>query len=343
MENGKGLRRVVVLASRNPDKLREMKQLSAGLPFDVRPASDWPGLPDVLEDGTSALANARRKALVTAAYTGEIAVADDTALQVRALGGLPDIFAARFAGPEASYADNTALLLDLMRDVPDGHREACFLSATVWIDPRPAAVGAGPPRTGDSDGRWLHNPFARAIHIGDPTDEDRFWNGLADRGAAWRAYAARLAAEITVRGVDQERLASVRDDLTAAYLAGGRPAGVDPGALRLPDTRIWTAQGRDDLVPRTEVAPTGLPADAPGRADAAPVWCELSAQGRLWGEITRSAQGGRGFGYDPVFRPDGCDRALADLNPDEKNALSHRGRALRKLFDAARGAYGLRP
>ena len=75
-------------------------------------------------------------ALVTAAYTGEIAMADDTALQVRELNGLPDVFAARFSGEGATYTSNASLLLELMRDVPDGSRQARFATACVWIDPR---------------------------------------------------------------------------------------------------------------------------------------------------------------------------------------------------------------
>ncbi|MBK6900174.1 MAG: hypothetical protein IPH09_13265, partial [bacterium] len=70
--------------------------------------------------------NATRKAVVAAAFTGEIAVADDTSLCVRALNDLPDVFAARFAGPGATYADNCRLLSELMRAVPDGFRHAVF-------------------------------------------------------------------------------------------------------------------------------------------------------------------------------------------------------------------------
>ena len=83
----------VVLASRNQDKVRELKQVFEGMPFKMLSAGDYPGLPDVIEDGTTIMGNATRKAMVTAAYTGEIALADDTSLQVRELNGFPDIFA----------------------------------------------------------------------------------------------------------------------------------------------------------------------------------------------------------------------------------------------------------
>lgn len=56
-------------------------------------------------------------------------------------------------------------------------------------------------------------------------------------------------------------------------------------------------------------------------------------EGRVDGEILTEAAGSQGFGYDPVFRPDGWDKSFAEASPQEKNAISHRGRAVRKLFD----------
>ena len=132
-----GERRKVVLASRNRDKIRELIEVFEGMPFDIVSAEDYPGLPEVIEDGTTIEGNATRKALITAAYTGEIALADDTSLQVRELIGWPDIFAARFSGPGATYASNAQLVVDLMAAVPDDCRQARFATACVWIDPRP--------------------------------------------------------------------------------------------------------------------------------------------------------------------------------------------------------------
>ncbi len=87
--------RKLVLASRNADKVGELREMCEGMPFEVTSAADYPGLPEVIEDGTTILGNATRKAIITAAFTGEIALADDTSLQVRELVGWPDIFAAR--------------------------------------------------------------------------------------------------------------------------------------------------------------------------------------------------------------------------------------------------------
>jgi len=331
--------RVVVLASRNPDKLREMRELTEGLPFDIRSAADYPDLPDIIEDGTTILGNASRKAIATAAYTGEISVADDTSLRVRALENLPDIFAARFAGPDATYSDNSELLTDLMRDVPDGFREASFVSAVAWVDPRPSDVARGAFVDGDARGRWLHDPFARAIHIKDPAAEDDFWSGISDRRAAWESYVSWALPLHPAPGIDAGRIEGLIERLTAPLRDGRRPADAPWSAIRLPDTRIWTAVGRDDARVRTTVSPTGLPAEAPGRETNQQIWCEISAEGRVWGDIIRHPRGDRGFGYDPVFKPRDMDRTLAELEPAEKNALSHRGRALGKLIDAVRESY----
>ncbi len=333
-----GERRIVVLASRNAHKVEELRQLCAELPFDVRPASDWPGLPDVIEDGTTILGNATRKAVATAAYTGEIAVADDTSLCVQALNGLPDVFAARFAGPGCSYQDNCDLMSDMMADVPDGQRQAWFSTAAVWVDPRPDSTTSD---TGPEVAvRWMHDPYRRSIHVADIEDEDAYWNELSDRRAAWDAYVAPRLEPSAAVGVDNDRLREILTGLTGPSRHGGRPLDSDPEHLRLPDTRLWTAAGPDEENALTRIAPTGLPADAPGRAVNAPVWRELSCTGRVIGEIVRSPRGTRGFGYDPVFRPLDSDRTLAEMGSDEKNALSHRGRAMRRLLAGVAAVYG---
>ncbi len=330
-------RRRIVLASRNADKLREMRELCAGLPFEIVSALDYPGLPEVVEDGTTALGNASRKAIATAAWTGEIAVADDTAFQVSALNDLPDIFASRFAGPDATYADNVDLLLALLRDVPDGHRQARFITAAVWVDPRPRAGGGPPPAAvPEGDTRWLHNPFARAIEVKDPAREAAYWDSFGDRPPGLGGVPGALGRHPRHARRRRARLRETFDRLLAPLPGAWCCDGAAPPALRLPDTRIWTTDGPDGtLPPPTLTAPSGLSPEAPGRGVNEPVWLEISAAGRLVGEVTREPVGWGGFGYDPLFRPHGSDRTLAELEPEAKNAISHRGRALRRLLSAA--------
>ncbi len=334
-------KRTIVLASRNRDKIREMSELCAGLPFDVKSTADYPGLPDVIEDGTTAVGNASRKAIVTAAFTGEIAVADDTTFQIRALNALPDIFAARFAGPDATYADNAALAVEMLRDVPDDQRQARFETAMVWVDPcpgGPASADRQAPRPATQ--RWLVNPFARAIHVYDQAQEAGFWNRLSDHQEVWRQYRTAREAMPAVPGVDLRKSREILDRLLAP-VESGEAAAVGEGMMQLPDPRIWAVSGPHETEAATLVTPAGLPADAPGRAVNEPVWYEIAAEGRLLGELTRQPLGTKGFGYDPVFRVADDHRTLAEYEPHEKNAISHRGRAMRRLMRAVCAAYGL--
>ena len=182
-----------VLATANPDKAREIALLLAGVELVPRPTD----VPDVEETGATLEENARLKALALVEATGEAAVADDTGLEVAALGGRRGGGCSRHAGPGATYADNVErLLADL-----EGH---------------------------------------------------------AERRARFRTVAL----------------------------------------ARFPDGH------------------------------------EVVADGVVDGEIARWPRGDSGFGYDPVFVPDGGGgRTFAEMSADEKNALSHRGRAFRALAE----------
>ncbi|MCB1183772.1 hypothetical protein KDM41_10075 [bacterium] len=336
-----GEARKVVLASRNADKVRELRELFAGAPFEVVSAADYPGLPEVIEDGTTILGNATRKALITAAYTGEIAVADDTSLQVRELVGWPDIFAARFSGPDATYESNARLVLELMRDVPAGYRQARFATACCWIDPRPELVAYDVRRPATR--RWLRNPWLRAIELQDKADEWSYWNGFVDRAAAWRDYATAMQADLAGHGHDKSRLRQVADGLLGSVPElSGAPVTVPAGQMRVPDSRIWAVEGPDtEEPPLTRIAPSGLDPEAPGRAVNDEFWLEIATEGKLLGTITDQPIGGGGFGYDPIFRVGEGQRTLAEMEPDEKNAISHRGRALKRMLKTVARAYGL--
>jgi XTP/dITP diphosphohydrolase len=181
----------LVLATANPDKAVEIAALLAGFEVVPRP----PEVPDVEETADTLEGNARLKASALVEATGEAAVADDTGLEVDALGGRPGVWAARYAGEGATYADNVAKLLAEL-------------------------------------------------------------DGVGDRTARFRTVAVAC----------------------------------------LPDGT------------------------------------ELVAEGEVSGRIALTPQGTGGFGYDPVFVPDGGDgRTFAEMSAEEKQAISHRGRAIRAL------------
>ena len=115
----------LVLASANPDKAAEIAAILAGHELLPRP----PDVPDVDETGTTLEENARLKAVALVEATGQAAVADDTGLEVRALGGAPGVYSARYAGEDASYADNVAKLLGALDGIED--RRARFRTVAL--------------------------------------------------------------------------------------------------------------------------------------------------------------------------------------------------------------------
>jgi XTP/dITP diphosphohydrolase len=187
----------LVIASRNRWKVREIRAICADWPVEwlTHEQLSWP---DVEETGSSYLENALLKARTVAEATGEAALADDSGIEVDALGGAPGPRSARYAGEGASDDENLRALLRAVAGVP------------------------GPGRT-----------------------------------ARYRAVAA-----------------------------------------------VGFSDGRE-------------------------VW----AEGICEGILRARPSGTGGFGYDPIFEPVGWDRTMAELSPEEKDRISHRGRALRALRD----------
>jgi XTP/dITP diphosphohydrolase len=186
----------LVIASRNAGKIREIRRICADWPVEWLTSEDleWP---DVEETEDTYLGNASLKARAVAEATGIPALADDSGIEVDALGGAPGPRSARYAGEGASDERNLAALLGALAGIPSGGRTARYRAV--------AAV-------------------------------------------AW--------------------------------------------------------PGRDDVV-----------------------WAEATCEGTLLGK----PRGDGGFGYDPAFLPEGWDRTMAELEPAEKDRISHRGRSLRAL------------
>jgi XTP/dITP diphosphohydrolase len=116
----------LVLATNNRDKAREITAMLAGLDVEVSTLADYPGFPATIEDGDTLQANALKKAREARDYTSLSALADDTGLEVDALDGAPGVYSARFAGDNATYAENCAKLLREMQNVPHAKRGARF-------------------------------------------------------------------------------------------------------------------------------------------------------------------------------------------------------------------------
>jgi len=123
--------RELVLATRNRNKVLELVALLSDLGITIRTLDEFLDAPDVVEDGDTCEANAVKKASVIAEFTGLPAVADDTGLEVDALGGRPGVYAARYAGEDATYEDNCRKLLRELMGVPREQRTARFLTVAA--------------------------------------------------------------------------------------------------------------------------------------------------------------------------------------------------------------------
>jgi len=190
----------VVLASANPDKAAEIRAIVGdAIELVPRPAH----VPDVVEDGETLADNARLKAVALSDATGLAAIADDTGLEVDALGGAPGVRAARYAGEHASYDDNVTKLLDALDAVADSQRTARFRTVALLRFPdgreliadgvvegqiarhRQGANGFGYDPVfvpNEGDGRSFAEMDADEKHA------------ISHRGRALRALAAQLSA-----------------------------------------------------------------------------------------------------------------------------------------------------
>jgi XTP/dITP diphosphohydrolase len=136
--------RELVLATRNHNKVRELLALLDDLGITIHTLDEFPDAPDVVEDGDTCEANAVKKARAIAEFTGLPSVADDTGLEVDALGGRPGVYAARYAGEDATYEDNCRKLLQELTGVPRKQRTARFLTvAAIALSPDGIRVARG--------------------------------------------------------------------------------------------------------------------------------------------------------------------------------------------------------
>jgi len=125
----------LLIATTNQNKLREYAGIFAGLPIELRTLRDLGIADDVEETGTTFAENARLKAEFYAASAGLATLADDSGLEVHALGGEPGVFSHRYAGPDATDADRNALLLKKLQGVPLHARLARFVCAIALARP----------------------------------------------------------------------------------------------------------------------------------------------------------------------------------------------------------------
>lgn len=145
----------IVFATNNQDKLKEVRHILHNVPLDLVSQAEL-GVPEVPENAPTFVENAIIKARHASAFTGLPAIADDSGLEVDALNGRPGVYSARYAGDNASYADNRAKLLQDLINVAAEKRTARFQTLVVYIrhanDPTPCIC------QGTWGGSILHSP-----------------------------------------------------------------------------------------------------------------------------------------------------------------------------------------
>jgi XTP/dITP diphosphohydrolase len=194
----------IVLASNNAGKVREFSQLLAQSHIQVIPQNPL-GVPEADETGLSFVENAILKARNAAAYSGLAAIADDSGLEVDALGGAPGIYSARYAGSGASDAANLTKLLTDLEGVEEARRSARFQCLMVYLrhaaDPTPVVC------QGTWEGSILYGPqgengfgydpvfFVPTQHCSAAELDSEIKNALSHRGQALRKLVAYLQGQ----------------------------------------------------------------------------------------------------------------------------------------------------
>jgi XTP/dITP diphosphohydrolase len=191
----------ILLASNNPGKVREIAAILADHDMEVVPQSAF-AVPEADETGLTFIENAILKARHASRLSGLPAIADDSGLEVDALGGAPGVFSARYAGEGATDAANNAKLLDALRDVPPERRTARFRCVMAYLrhenDPSPVIA----------EGVWEGVMLSEARGAGGFGYDPLFFlpeqgcasaelsaevkNRLSHRGKALRALVARM-------------------------------------------------------------------------------------------------------------------------------------------------------
>lgn len=214
----------LLLASRNPGKLRELQELLSGLELSIVSLLDLGIATDIPETGTTFLQNATLKATGYSRLSGLVTLADDSGLEVDALGGAPGVQSARWAGPGASDSDRIRALLERLQGVPPHQRQAQFHAVVAIATP---------------DGRlFTTEGIVRGLIIDQPRGEHGFGYDpvflLPDLGltmaqlspaakntVSHRARAARAARPILERLLAEERERQTHPDPTRPGAAAG--------------------------------------------------------------------------------------------------------------------------
>jgi XTP/dITP diphosphohydrolase len=210
----------IILATRNPGKLAELRRIlaAAGVSAAVTDLGDAPGMPEVAETGRTFAENALLKARAVTAFTGLPAVADDSGLCVDALNGMPGVLSARWSGRHGDDEANLRLVLGQIADVPAGQRGAHFTCVAALVLPSGAervtegtmyGQLTGSPRGSNGFGYdpiFVPDGFELTTAQMSPGEKDK----ISHRGQALRALAPVIAELLGAQAPPAARNGPVR-------------------------------------------------------------------------------------------------------------------------------------
>lgn len=199
----------LLLATRNQNKKKELRKIIGNWNVNLLTLDDMSDLPEVVEDGATFAENAIKKARTISALTGYITLADDSGLEVDALGGAPGIFSARFAGTDADDVKNNQKLLALMGNISNEKRTARFVCVIAIATPEGSAQTAQGvcPGTIENAGRGqggfgydpLFIPQGYNKTFAELADEEK--NEISHRGKALREARQLLQQVFGAEGI----------------------------------------------------------------------------------------------------------------------------------------------
>lgn len=190
----------LVVATTNRGKLREIRTLLDGITFTLVTLADWPDVAPPEETGRTFAGNARLKALYYARHTGELTVAEDSGLEIDALGGAPGVESARFGGASSTYPEKFSLIYDALRAKKAAGTTARFVCALalardgdVLFETRGTVEGAIAPQAKGSGGFgydpiFFYPPFGCTLAEASPEQKST----VSHRGEAFRKLRTYL-------------------------------------------------------------------------------------------------------------------------------------------------------
>lgn len=188
----------ILISSRNPDKIKEIKEILQHLPITLHTALEFDNLPDVVEDRETLLENALKKAKEIVDITGIATISDDTGLFIDALNGEPGVRAARYAGENCSYKDNREKVLKAMQG--EKTRDARFITVAVLVLPDGNYTYAdgtlegniAETETGERGFGYdsIFLPAGRQFTLAETSSEEK--NLISHRGIAFRNLAKQI-------------------------------------------------------------------------------------------------------------------------------------------------------